>query len=372
MALAGIARPVAYCEVDEVCRGILARKMLAGVLPKRKVFEDVKSLRGKDVGAIDIIVGGWPCQDLSMMGKRKGLAGARSGLIYEVLRLTDELKPKFLFLENVPPLVVNGLGEVVKEFVDKRGYELRWAVVPAAALGAPHSRRRWYGLLVRKDLLKGESGGLVKWKLDKKPYKWFDWGKGEPRGMQRMVVPRSIEEKQTMLDYVSRLGNSVVPDAVRAAFMLLVSGFALSVDSSIKNVKRLELAGRIGGGVHLNNDDSRYGTWGMASPRHGVVNIKPQTMKSPALNLVFDPKAYVSPRGAVGNVTSGLLKRAVKGQSWSTPRFTVPMCNVLTVRSVRDLPTQVRFERGTADRVRGGIINPAFVEWLMAAGSRWS
>lgn len=347
------------------------------------------------------------------MGKRKGLKGARSGLIYEVLRLTDELRPKMLFLENVPALVLDGLGEVIKEFVDKRGYELRWAVVPASAVGAPHNRRRWYGLLIRRDIAVAVAvaGEPLKLGSSLGQYKVFNWGK-EP--VQRMVIPRNMDEKRRMLAYVSRLGNSVVPDAVRAAFIVLASGFrvrledVLVVSNASKTRRRHLMLERVDvkelDAVDIVKTDDKsvkkgvYSSWGVVSvPASASVSVSASVsrraggggggrgkgsgfkgkyvgfevpaaaLKAPSLKLVFDPRTFKAK--STGPVTSGLVEKPVLGRAWSTPRFTVPLCNVLTRRSVRDLATQVRFERGTPDRLRGGILNPAFIEWLMGVRS---
>lgn len=362
IGLHGIAKPVCYCELDETCRTLLAAKMRNGLLPRAKVFKDVRSLRGKDIGgkgSVDIIVGGWPCQDLSVIGKRRGLKGSRSGLIYEVMRLTDELCPKMLFLENVPPLVHDGLGDLIGEFVLKRGYELRWIIMPASAIGAPHNRKRWYGMIIRKDAINQQS-----WLLNK--HTPFDWRR-EP--VARMVLPRDMNEKKQMQALLSRLGNSVVPDAVRAAFIILSSGFRIQIDD-VWGIRRLRVDAVDNTGLQSVNIASRgllkktnYSNWGIVHSNGNYTSKEMPVMKVPSLNLEYNPKAYSGV--VVGRVSSGKIEGVVHGRSWSTPRYTVPMCNVLTRRSVRDLSTQVRFERGTPDHLRSGMLNPCFVSWLM-------
>jgi hypothetical protein len=121
--------------------------------------------------------------------------------------------------------------------------------------------------------------------------------------------------------------------------------------------------------------------WGVATPgaspgaraRISAVPVPDDLPRARGLSLVFDPRTFV--REATGPVTSRLLTKAQRARAWSTPRKTQPMCNVLTERSVRDLPTQVRFERGTPAHLRDGVVNPAFVEWLMGMGGpralRW-
>lgn len=90
---------------------------------------------------VDVICGGFPCQDISNAGKRKGLDGERSGLFYEIVRIAKRLRPKYLLLENVSALIVRGLGDVLRELAEI-GYDAEWHCIPAAAVGAPHRRDR--------------------------------------------------------------------------------------------------------------------------------------------------------------------------------------------------------------------------------------
>ena len=145
LALHGIAEPVAYCEIDRHAQHVLMARMQDGSLPMAPIYDDVRTLTQQELSSthIDIIVGGWPCQDLSPFGLRKGLqSGTRSGLVSEVSllkkikkKLADELKPKAIFLENVPAILGNGMDQLIREFVRKRGYEMRWAVIPASSWG---------------------------------------------------------------------------------------------------------------------------------------------------------------------------------------------------------------------------------------------
>jgi site-specific DNA-cytosine methylase len=90
-----------------------------------------------------IIYGGFPCQDLSCAGNGKGLAGERSGLFFEILRLARETNPRFIFLENVPAIRTRGAATVVKELASLR-YDCRWGLLSAYDVGAPHKRERWF------------------------------------------------------------------------------------------------------------------------------------------------------------------------------------------------------------------------------------
>ena len=137
---------VAAVEIDKNARGVLAKQF-----PNTKLFNDVTTVTGEDLrdaGFIPehgIITGGFPCQDLSVAGKRAGLAGARSGLFYEIARIADETKAKWLVLENVPGLLSSqrgaDMGAVIGTLVDL-GYGVAWRVLDAQHFGVPQRRRR--------------------------------------------------------------------------------------------------------------------------------------------------------------------------------------------------------------------------------------
>jgi DNA (cytosine-5)-methyltransferase 1 len=127
---------VAFCEIEPFARRVLAKHW-----PNVPIHEDVRKLQGADVGPIDVICGGFPCQDISASGKGAGLAGERSGLWREYLRLIRELGPRFIIVENVGALAFRGLGDVLGDLAAV-GYDAEWYSIPACALGAPHRRDR--------------------------------------------------------------------------------------------------------------------------------------------------------------------------------------------------------------------------------------
>jgi len=136
--------PTAYCEIDPYCRGVLLSRMSEGKLPVAPIWDDVSTLKGTDIPVKpEIIYGGFPCQDISTAGCKSGLAGERSGLFYEIARLVDEIRPEFVFLENVAAIVSRGIDAVLGEF-SKLRYNCRWGIVSARSLGAPHKRERWF------------------------------------------------------------------------------------------------------------------------------------------------------------------------------------------------------------------------------------
>ena len=102
-------------------------------------------------GTIDVVHGGFPCQDLSVAGKQKGLSGERSGLWFEMLRVIAECRPAFVLAENVRGAVNLALDTVYAGLEDE-GYEVRTLLLPAAAFGAPHKRERLFVVGVRRDV----------------------------------------------------------------------------------------------------------------------------------------------------------------------------------------------------------------------------
>lgn len=129
---------VAFCEVDKH-----AQKVLKNHWPKVPIFEDVRDLSFLDFeeGEIDLICGGFPCQDISVAGPKKGLAGKRSGLWFEYWRLINEIRPKYVIIENVANLRNLGLARVLKD-LRAIGYNAEWHIISACSIGAPHRRER--------------------------------------------------------------------------------------------------------------------------------------------------------------------------------------------------------------------------------------
>jgi DNA (cytosine-5)-methyltransferase 1 len=127
----------------QVERDEYASKVLAKHWPEVQRFDDVREFPpgGKNNYYVDLIAGGFPCQDISVAGKGEGLEGERSGLFYEIVRITKRLRPKYILLENVAALLIRGMGDVLRELA-ALGYDAEWHCIPAAAVGAPHRRDR--------------------------------------------------------------------------------------------------------------------------------------------------------------------------------------------------------------------------------------
>jgi DNA (cytosine-5)-methyltransferase 1 len=132
-------------ELDSYCREILTQRQADGLLDPFPIHDDVRTFHGLPwSGRVDVVSGGFPCQDVSSAaaGRRDaGIDGAKSSLVFEMLRIVGEVRPRWVFAENSPYLRVRGLDRIVERLAGM-GYETAWGVLGAGDLGAPHRRRR--------------------------------------------------------------------------------------------------------------------------------------------------------------------------------------------------------------------------------------
>jgi DNA (cytosine-5)-methyltransferase 1 len=150
-------RTVGFCEIDPFCRRVLRKHW-----PTIPVYDDVRTLTGELLSGsatlgcasvrssasrfrgragIDIICGGFPCQDISVAGKGAGIGGERSGLWSQFARIVGEVRPRYVIVENVAALLGRGLSVVLGNLATL-GYDAEWHCIPASAVGAPHQRDR--------------------------------------------------------------------------------------------------------------------------------------------------------------------------------------------------------------------------------------
>jgi DNA (cytosine-5)-methyltransferase 1 len=133
-------RTVAFCEINPYCRDVLRRHW-----PDVPIYDDVRSLTAERLAAdgitVDGICGGFPCQDVSTVGARTGIDGARSGLWGDYFRLIRDLRPRFVIVENVTGLLDRGLDRVLGDLASIR-FDAEWSVLSCCRLGATHARER--------------------------------------------------------------------------------------------------------------------------------------------------------------------------------------------------------------------------------------
>ena len=152
---------VCAVEIEPYCRKVLLQRQRDGILPKFPIWDDVRTFDGKPWrGKVDVVCGGFPCQDISAAGKGAGITGERSGLWGEMARLIGEIRPRFVFVENSPMLTLRGLGTVLGS-LSEMGYDAEWGVVGAHHAGAPHKRDRVWILSYPNEKLGGREGGRL-------------------------------------------------------------------------------------------------------------------------------------------------------------------------------------------------------------------
>ena len=175
-------RTVCAVEWEAYPASVLCARQNDGLLESFPIWDDIQTFDGKPwQGIVDVVSGGFPCQDISAAGKGAGIDGKRSGMWKEMARVIYEIRPKFVFVENSPMLASRGLGVVLADLA-KMGFDARWGVLGAANVGANHERERMWISARQREFLSHSK------------YNWSGWWK------QR---PKSIEETQ------SRMANTI-------------------------------------------------------------------------------------------------------------------------------------------------------------------
>jgi len=243
---------VCAVEIEEYPRQVLLQRQRDGVLPKFPIWDDVCTFDGTPWrGAIDVVCGGFPCQDISSAGKGTGIGGKRSGLWKEYARIIGEIRPKFVFAENSPLLRTRGL-DVVLGDLSELGYDAKWCVLGAWHVGAPHKRNRMWVLaypnsqrLQRDKLTRGsDTQGRQKQdgpvaKCGEIPHSSVARLEGDVRGLSEGQgssrpswwasepnVGRMAHGVAHRVDRIKSIGNGQVPAVAATAWKILTDGFS--------------------------------------------------------------------------------------------------------------------------------------------------
>jgi DNA (cytosine-5)-methyltransferase 1 len=157
-------RTVCAVEWEPYPASVLAARQNDGFLPPFPIWDDVQTFDGKPWrGIVDVISGGFPCQDISAAGKGAGIDGERSGMWREMARIIHEVHPKYAFVENSPMLTSRGLGTVLGDLASM-GFDARWGVLGAADIGANHQRDRiWIVAKWRGQLSHAQHDRIRRW-----------------------------------------------------------------------------------------------------------------------------------------------------------------------------------------------------------------
>ena len=360
LALRDIATPLAYCDAAEPCRRVLETNMRLGRLPRAPVYDDVRTFPASKFATqkIDIVHGGFPCVGFSQFGKQEGFKESQSALFFEMMRVVEIVRPTFVFMENVPPIVHSM--KAVRGALARAGYDdVRWCVVPAYAVGAPQNRARWFCLAV--STTKGAARTSLG--LDAKYAPQGRWSAGEP-------VPRTAPKTPNYTVRIGMLGNAVVPDCVRLAWNYLFTGgrvhdararrlaFATTFDPA-----NVVVVGSKAGG------QQQHGA--CARDRDCVALRGPSIRSKPDMKIVIDPGSFKgTPKR---EVTQTVLTKPFTVPLWATPRTNASVASyVCTTRTRQDLATQIRFAATTKNKQVDLHVNPEWIEWLQGYPVGWT
>lgn len=220
----GKFKTVAFCEIDEHCQKVLHKNF-----PHVPVFKDVKELNSKsnlsdreyiELGSnVDIICGGFPCQDVSVAGKQRGInEKTRSGLWFEYKRIIQEIKPRWVVIENVRNLLSNGLARVLQD-LHEIGYNAEWQVISARSVGAPHLRERIWIIAYRNDVPNSDNFRFwPTFATEEEKQQWWTeatssisdrWQTESTICRVADGLPKGLDKARSQR--IKQLGNSIVP-----------------------------------------------------------------------------------------------------------------------------------------------------------------
>jgi DNA (cytosine-5)-methyltransferase 1 len=227
-------RTVCAVEWDAYAASVLVARQNDGTLDPFPVWDDVQTFDGRQWrGIVDVVSGGFPCQDISAAGKGTGITGERSGMWRHMARIIGEVRPKYALVENSPMLTSRGLGTVLGDLAEM-GYDARWGVLGAIDAGAPHKRERiWivaHAGKVRCDSRRPEESLQRAWK-DGEAYDmansdglrctWWDSDPADREDASQSGMGRVVDELAHRVDRIACLGNGQVPAVVRLAWEML-------------------------------------------------------------------------------------------------------------------------------------------------------
>lgn len=200
------------CEQDKFCQKILTKHW-----PNAIIYDDVRTINN-EVEPIDILCGGFPCQDISIAGLKRGLNGNKSSLWWEMHRIIGILEPRIIIMENVSAITYRGGKDVIGSLT-QIGYDCQWSTISAAQCGAPHRRTRWF-CIAYPNTQNAQKSSSHAWSMET-AYR-TQCGIREMGGVHnaRMywsttknptAVHRMVDGVPNRVDRIKALGNAIVP-----------------------------------------------------------------------------------------------------------------------------------------------------------------
>jgi len=211
-------RTVCAVEWEAYPASVLCARQNDGILPPFPIWDDVQTFEGKPWrGIVDVVSGGFPCQDISAAGKGAGIDGERSGMWREMARIIREVRPRFVFVENSPMLTSRGLGRVLGDLASM-GFNARWGVLGANDVGANHQRDRIWILGKVSD---ANSTQCTRGELSKRKETAYAYASDSRWWEVEPDVGRMANGLAFGVDRLKAIGNGQVPLCAATAWRIL-------------------------------------------------------------------------------------------------------------------------------------------------------
>jgi DNA (cytosine-5)-methyltransferase 1 len=362
LALRDVTTTVAYCEIDPYSRAVLEDNMRQNNIDKAPIFRDVTQLKSTDVAKLrpEIVMGGFPCQDIAFSGHGAGLDGSRSNLFFEIVRIVRSSDTiEHVFLENSPFIRMRGLDRVLASLRSMGFRHVVYGYLSASDVGAVHKRTRWV-CLASKDPSKLRLNTLTKHRQRMR----FDWSAEPVPRVVRRFPPEEQHRNATMQDRVSMLGNSVVPQFIAHVYDTFSRALRLTAlmtpTALAKSYPEVEDVGHRGvlyvatdSNMQNNSRKKKTTVWRQLPYREYASNTLDLHLVDHNGKEFYSIERWYTPvhsRSAWVHV----LRKTKKGR-W--------MCNTAN---------NIYYERKTRAKPRVHVINPEFIEHLMGYPIGWT
>jgi len=210
-------RCVGYVEYEKYPQDVIRQRIEDGLLDCAPIFGDIREFNREYAkeykGMVDLITGGFPCQDISCAGKGKGIEGERSGLWSEMAKVVCQIRPKYVFVENSPMLTIRGLGVVLKDLAEM-GFDAKWGCISASQIKATHKRNRIWIVAYSKNIY-----GLRSKK--KKRNNFQEFRRFESRSKIESNLGRIYDGMAFDVDRLKAIGNGQVSRVAATAWEIL-------------------------------------------------------------------------------------------------------------------------------------------------------
>ncbi|NDF51971.1 MAG: DNA cytosine methyltransferase [Betaproteobacteria bacterium] len=223
-------RTVCAVEWEPYAACVLAARQNDGILPPFPIWDDIQTFDGRPWrGIVDVVSGGFPCQDISAAGRGDGLEGERSGLWREMARVVGEVRPRYVFVENSPMLTARGGARVIADLTALR-YDAQWDIMGAADVGAPHQRDRIW--IVAENISNAYSLRCNRSRAKRPSQRPKGWECKQFEGLLEQAIQTGIPAGKhrrihdgvaARVDRLKAIGNGQVPRVAATAFNLLAT-----------------------------------------------------------------------------------------------------------------------------------------------------